>query len=112
MPVPAHLGRPLQKVWCLDIGSVPLATEVTGQLPGETTTLTLTVDARDGFWGLPAILIVLSFLLATVLAVAPGFLNSLVQRARLWGTVRANTSFTGLGPWVRIRLQRGGTSMT
>jgi hypothetical protein len=107
-PSPSRsVGITTSNVWCLDIASVPLATEVTGQLTGEATTLTLTVDARHGFWWLPFIVIVLSFLLATVLAVAPGFLDSLIQQARLWDIVRTSTSLTGLGPWVRTRLQRG-----
>jgi hypothetical protein len=94
-------------VWCLDIGSVPLATEVTGELCGAKTTLSLTVDARQGFLLWPLVVIILALILAIILAVAPGFLDSLIQRAKLWNAVRNGSTITGLDSWVWTRLQHG-----
>jgi hypothetical protein len=102
-----YTGRGDPGIWCLDVGSVPLATEVTGQLTGEKTVLSLTVDARHGFMVLPFAVIVLALLLAIILAVVPGFLDNSIQRARLADAVRKSHELTGLDSWVRIRLQRG-----
>ena len=93
--------------WCLDIGSVPLATEVTGKLSGTRTALSLTVDARQGFLVWPFAVIILALIVAITLAAVPGFLDSLIQRAKLWNVVRNDDTITGLDSWVRIRLQRG-----
>jgi hypothetical protein len=96
--------------WCLHLGGVPLATELTGQLSGAGTTLNLTVDARQGFWISPLLVIVLALIAAIVLAAVPGFLDFRIQRARLWAAVSKGSEIKGLDPWVRTRLQGGANA--
>jgi hypothetical protein len=109
------------KTWCIKISGLPDHGTVSGTLPGtdeSPTTLSLTVNTRDGLLGWPIAVLLIGLLASLVATPATKLLGTLIKRDRLALLLQRNqradpeSRIAGLDEYVAARKHAGAADAT